>query len=177
MCCCEWIKNSAIFHVSLKYYKDFVKKGPEDSDGVANLSRWIKEEHFLDFLKHFVRFAKYSKDFPVLVLVDNHSSHLCCEALDYAKQNGISILSFPPYCTHKLQLLDRRVFGPLKHYINTACDDWSVRNPGIRFSIYDIPEVLKVSLPLAFTEQIIKAGFSAKGIHLFNLLIFTETDF
>ncbi len=84
----------------------FVKKGPENSDGVANPSGWMKEEHFLDYLRHFVRFAKCSKQFPALLLVDNHSSHLCCEALDYAKANGVTVLSFPPHCTHKLQLLD-----------------------------------------------------------------------
>lgn len=156
---------------------EFLKNGPPDCAGVANLSGWMKEEHFFDYLKHFVRFAKCSKSFPVLLLVDNHSSHLCCEALDYAKKNGVTILSFPPHCTHKLQPLDRSVFEPLKKYVNIACDDWIVRNPGKRLSIYDIPEVLTISLPLAMTESNIKAGFSSTGIHPFNSLIFTDDDF
>jgi hypothetical protein len=41
------------------------------------------------------------------------------QALDFCKKNGIVLLSFPPHCTHKLQPLDRAVFGPFKKMINT----------------------------------------------------------
>lgn len=159
------------------YRPEFIEKGPENCCGAANPSGWMTEDLFTEYLLHFVRFSKCSKSFPAILLVDNHCSHLSCEALDYGKDHGITVLSFPPHCTHKLQPLDRSVFGPIKSYINTAIDDWIVRNPGKRFSIYDVPEVVKIALPLGASEANIKAGFKCTGIHPFNSLIFTDADF
>ncbi|XP_047137495.1 uncharacterized protein LOC124814000 [Hydra vulgaris] len=93
---------------------------PPGSDGDANPSGWMKEDTFCKFLTHFVKNARPSKEHPVLLLVDNHFSHLSLNALDYATANGIIMLSFPPHCTHKLQPLDRTVNGPFKKAVNTA---------------------------------------------------------
>ena len=44
--------------------------------------------------------------------------------LNLAKDSGINMLSFPPYCFHKLQPLDLGVFSPFKKRIakaQTAC--------------------------------------------------------
>ncbi|KAF2902807.1 hypothetical protein ILUMI_03378 [Ignelater luminosus] len=57
---------------------------------------------------------KPSEEKPVLLLLDNHDSHLSIEALDYFKANGVTVLPFPPHCRRKLQPLDRSVYGPLK---------------------------------------------------------------
>jgi len=95
----------------------------------------------------------------VLLLLDNHDSHLSITALDICKENGVTVLSFPPHCSHKLQPLDRSVYGPLKKYCNSAIDNWMVNNPGKTFSIYDIPGIVKTALPLATTPNNITAGF------------------
>ncbi|KAH9524423.1 hypothetical protein Btru_054516 [Bulinus truncatus] len=42
---------------------------------------------------------------------------------DYATANGIVMLSFPPHCTHKLQPLDRTVYGPFKKACNNKLND------------------------------------------------------
>ena len=76
------------------------------SHGDANPTGWMKAEHFLNFVKHFVYHVKPSKE-PVVLLLDNHDSHLSILALDYYKQNGVTVLSFPPHCSHKLKPLDR----------------------------------------------------------------------
>ena len=39
-------------------------------------------------------------------------------------------LIFSPHASHKLQLLERGVFGPLKKYNNAACSNWMISNPG-----------------------------------------------
>lgn len=41
-------------------------------------------------------------------------------------------------CSHRLQPLDRSVFGPLKHYVNTASDLWMKNHPGQQMTIYDV---------------------------------------
>ncbi|GFR98154.1 tigger transposable element-derived protein 6-like protein [Elysia marginata] len=53
---------------------------------------------------------------PILLLLDNHVSHLYIPAIDLCKENHITLLSLPPCTSHKLQPLDRVVSGPLKTY-------------------------------------------------------------
>lgn len=84
----------------------------------------MKEENFIKFAKHFVHRTRSSADRPLLLLLDNHDSHLTIEALNYFKENGVTVLSCPPLCSHEQQLLDRSFYGPLKKYINSSCDNW-----------------------------------------------------
>ena len=63
------------------------------------------------FMKHFVKTVKVNIEHPVLLSLDNHYSHLAIDVLDYCKDNGVVVLSFPPHCSYKLQPLDRTVFG------------------------------------------------------------------
>lgn len=78
----------------VNYRDHFVRDGPVGSLGDANPSGWMKEEHFVKFIKHFIHHARCSKERPVLLLLDNHKSHLSVEALDICKENGVTVLSF-----------------------------------------------------------------------------------
>lgn len=159
-------------------YKDhFIRDGPVGCIGAGNPSGWMNEEIFITFLKHFVQHVKSTKESPVLLLLDNHETHLSVPALDYAKENGITMLSFPPHCSHKLQPLDRSVFGPLKAFFNSACDNWMKTHPGKTISIYDIPGLVKDVFPMAATPSNIMAGFRVSGVYPFNRDIFTDLDF
>lgn len=160
------------------HFKDhFLKMAPPGSVGGANPSGWINEELFLTFLKHFVATVKCTREKPVLLLLDNHDTHLSIAALNYAKESGIVMLSFPPHCSHKLQPLDRSVFGPLKKFINSACTAWMKSNPGKVITIYDIPGIVATSLPMALTPSNIMSGFRVTGIYPFNKDVFSEQDF
>lgn len=93
--------------------------------------------------------------------MDNHESHITVEAINKAKDNGIVLFTIPPHTTHKLQPLDRGVFGPFKTYYNEACKNWLLNNPGKPLSIYDIAAITGKAYPLAFTPANITAGFSS----------------
>ena len=155
----------------------FLNGGPTGCRGTANSSGWMHEDDFLEFLKHFTTNVKCSKQKPSLLLLDNHSSHLSIKGLDFAKENGVVMLSFPPHCSHKLQPLDRTVFGPLKKAVNRACDSWMVGNPGKSMTIYDIPGILKTAYPQALTMMNVQSGFRSTGIWPLNRDIFSEIDF
>ena len=43
--------------------------------------------------------------------------------------HGIVIVTFPPHCSHKLQPLNRSVFGPLKRYFNAASVTGMLKSP------------------------------------------------
>ena len=53
---------------------------------------------------------------PILIL-DNHDSHISIETIDLSKENGVTLLMLLPHCSHKLQPLDRSVYGPFKTFI------------------------------------------------------------
>ena len=109
--------------------------------------------------------------------MDNHSSHLTVPAIDFARENGIVMATFPPHCSHRLQPLDRGVYGPLKKYVNTEADCWMRNNPGKNMSIYDIPGIIKIALPKACNPQNIMGGFKSSGIVPFSPDTFDDDDF
>lgn len=161
----------------VRYQDHFIRDGPIGSAGSANPSGWMQDEAFIKFLEHFKKHTNASPSHKVLLVLDNHSSHIHIDALDFCKTNGIVMLSFPPHCSHKLQPLDRSVFGPLKKAVNSTCDGWMRNHPGKTMSIYDIPGILGVAMPLVFTQSNIQAGFRTTGIVPFNRHLFGELDF
>lgn len=101
----------------VRFKPHFLQDAPPGSDGSANPSGWMKEVHFIEYIRHFIKYSKASKENPLVLLLDNHDSHLSPGALNICKEQGITVLSFPPHCSHKLQPLDRSVYGPLKKYV------------------------------------------------------------
>lgn len=77
-----------------------------------------------------------TKENPILLLCDNHKSHISIEAIDYARENWIVYLTFPPHTSHKLQPLDVTVFGPFKAKLKVAFNDMAHKSS--RKSFIDI---------------------------------------
>lgn len=161
----------------VKFQNHFLRGGPIGCIGTANKSGWMQGEEFLQFMKHFVNYARPSINKKVLVLLDNHESHLYLPVIDFCRDNGVVLLSFPPHCSHKLQPLDRCVYGPFKKYVNKEMDRWMTMNPGKRMTIYDIPQIAAGALPDATSPRNITSGFKVSGIHPFNPNVFGEDEF
>ncbi len=89
-----------------RFYSHFIHEGPLASAGAANGSGWMQADEFLQFLQHFANHTKPSLESKVLLLQDNHVSHLSVQAMDLCRERGIILLTFPPQCTHKLCPLD-----------------------------------------------------------------------
>ena len=98
----------------VKFQRHFLNGAPPGSKRGTNPSGLMTEEHFLDLLKHFVEHVCCTHEKPCLLLLDNHKLYICIERLDFTKENGILMLSFPPHCTHRLQPLDQSMYGPFK---------------------------------------------------------------
>ncbi|CAG2192489.1 unnamed protein product [Mytilus edulis] len=64
------------------------------------------------FDKVFIPFCGTRR--PVLLIFDNHDSHISINLIEKAKANNIHIIGLPPHTTHLLQPLDVAIFGPLK---------------------------------------------------------------
>jgi len=160
------------------HYRDhFIKGGPPGCIGLVHPSGWMTDTNFLEVMKHLVKHIRCTVEKPILLTLDNHESHISIAVLDYAKQNGVIILSFPPHCSHKLQPLDRSVYGPFKRYVASAQDAWMKNHPGQSMTIYDIPQVVANALPLAATPVNVCAGFRVTGISPFDRDIFGDDEF
>ena len=68
-----------------RMYRD----GPPGCIGLAHRSGWMSSENFLCSLQHFQKEVKPSKEDPVLLLFDNHESHISIEVVSLCKDNGI----------------------------------------------------------------------------------------
>ncbi len=124
--------------------------------------------NFFKSLQHFHSFVKCSKEKPVLLIMDNHISHLDFQAVTFAKDNGIILLTLPPHCSHALQPLDVTVYGPFKKRLGASQNDWMFVNPGVRISIKEIAELSKSPYENSFTTKKIIKGFKKTGIYPFN---------
>lgn len=161
-----------------KNFKDFMLKGaPPGTIGGANPSGWSTEELYLQLMEHFIKQTKPSKDERVLLLIDNHETHLSLQTLQLASEAGVVVLTFPPHSSHRLQPLDVSVYFPFKAFYNQGVEAWHINNPGKTMDIYSVAEVVGQAYPRAFTTSNITSGFKKTGIFPLDRNIFTETDF
>jgi hypothetical protein len=140
-----------------------LKGGPSGCLGMAHVSGWPNSSIFVEYLKHFIQHVKPSNSNKALLIFDDHDSHCSVEVVNLAKKNSIILLTIPPYTSHKLQPLDRSVFGLYKTYYNAACKDWMNTHLGTPITIYEVAELCGKSYPLAFDPVNIQVGFRGHG--------------
>ncbi|XP_039966076.1 uncharacterized protein LOC120778353 [Bactrocera tryoni] len=100
----------------------FMTHASHGAVGVANGSGYMNSDVFPQFMRHFIKHTGANADSATMLLLDNHGSHLSIEAIDLALDHGITLLSFPPKCTHKMQPLDVAVFAPFKGMMTVKHD-------------------------------------------------------
>lgn len=99
---------------------------------------WTNAELFLVWLKHFVQNSKCIKGKPVLLVLDNHTSHISLEAYEFCRDHGIVMVSLPPHTSHRLQPLDVTFFGPLKAAFRKESDNMMKVEPLRKITEYDL---------------------------------------
>ena len=127
-----------IFPRSRFVNKSILAGAPMGSAEFAAKSGLINEEIFVKYLEHFIQFTKCSTENPILLIMDNHPSHISLAASLMKGKHGIVIVTIYSLTSHKLQPLDRTGYGPFKGYYNSALDNWVKENPVTAFSIYGI---------------------------------------
>ena len=151
-----------------RYQNIFLRGAPAGSLGFSSRSGWINNEIWLEFLKHFAAQTGVSKGTPALLIIDNHSSHVNIDAVNFACENGIVLLAIWLHTTHKMQPLDVSVYGPFKNFYDKALDSWMRSHPGERFTIYHVAAAVNEAFLSAMTTRNIISGFKATGIWPYN---------
>lgn len=156
---------------------ELTDRAPAGTLQLVSDSGFINSELFLRWLDHFQTFSKSSVEDQVLLILDNHSSHVSLQAVLKCREMGINMLSLPPHSSHKIQPLDKNFFGPLKSAYAQECDKWHLSNTGRPITMFRVAELFaKAYARIASIERATKA-FEICGIFPYNPHVFSEEDF
>ena len=108
-------------------------------------SGFVNSDLFLDWMKHFQSTVKSCPEDPVLLILDNHSSHISLDVVLYCRQHSIHMLSLPPHSSHKAQPLDMCFYGPLKTHYAGAAENWMAMHPGRAITPFQVAELLNTT--------------------------------
>ena len=141
-------------------------------------SGWMTTELFNVWFKEFIKFSKATKESPVLLIVDGHSTHTKnLKLLDIARDNGVVILCLPPHCSHRLQPLDVTFFKPLSLYYSEEVRKWLRSHPGKVLTLFQISTIFGAAFLHAATMSTAINGFRKTGIWPPDLNVFSDADF
>lgn len=98
------------------------------------------------------------------------------DLLETARKENIHVFALPPHTTHKLQPLDKCVFGPFKKYYGAACTEFLSEHPANVVSKVTWTKLFATAWNLAFCSGTIKKAFQATGIHPFDPSVVTRRD-
>ena len=128
---------------------------------------WMNQDLFNQwFTTHFLQYA--TRERPVLLLMDGHSSHYSPSTVTAAADNGVILFTLPPNTTHITQPLDRACFAPLKSAWRDACHRFITDNPGKAVTHYDFNKVFAEAWYKAMTIRNVMQSFKVTGIYPFN---------
>jgi len=157
-----------------KYKPEFCKRAPQNTLGMASDCGSMNSELFVSWLKHFTKYVTASQDRPVLLILDNHISHCSLPAINYCQENGIILLSLPPYASYKLQPLEIACFGSLKKFMAEECDRLISQHPDQSITICQIGEIFRTAYHKTVSIDKAINAFRDTGIFPQNPSVFRE---
>lgn len=113
---------------------------------------------------------------PVILLLDDHSSHYEPDTIRLAAKEGVIIVCLPPHTTHVSQPLDVSFFRPLKVYWSEGCHLYMQDNPGRVVTKYQFSSLFSVAWYKAIKPENLVSGFRKAGICPFNSNAITVPD-
>ena len=126
---------------------------------------WMNSGSFMIFLQKFYDWLLVNQiQRPVILILDNASSHSAVDAMSFAKSHDIVIVFLPPNATHIAQPLDVAVFGPFKKVLNKIFRDLRISISGSNISKAEMIHCIIQSWSEGNIKENLRAGFGACGI-------------
>lgn len=153
------------------------KDGPDGALYEHSKNGWINEEIFLKWLVHFRDYCKPNSESPVLLILDNHSSHISLQIYNFCKENNIILLSIPPHTSHHLQPLDVVLYGPVKSAFNRECGLFLKSCGHKKITPYDLAALFNKAYSRVASLDKGSKGFAVCGISPLDPSKFSSEDF
>lgn len=153
------------------------KNGPTGAIYRCSKSGWITEQLFTEWIKHFANYTKATTEDPVMLVMDNHSTHSNLATYNFCRENGIKVISIPPHTSHRLQPLDVCFFAPLKIAYNQECDRYIKTKQYEKILQTDIADLFKNAYNRTATVEKGVRAFEVTGIFPCNRFIFSDEEF
>ena len=92
---------------------------------------WMQMDIFTTWFKHFIRSSGTTINNHVLLILDDHSTHINnLELIHLARENGVVLRCLPLHCSHRMQPLVVSFMKPLSTYYDQELEKWLRNNPG-----------------------------------------------
>lgn len=153
------------------------KDGPAGAIYRCSDNGWINEILFFEWIQHFTTFSKPSAEEPILLILDNHASHISHDIYNHCKAHNIHMLSLPPHTSHRMQPLDVTFYGPLKAAYKKESDCFMKSHLAERITPYDVASLFNKAYSNVASISKGESGFRVTGIFPMNSDVFTEEDF
>ena len=132
---------------------------------------WMTSAAFYEYFTNvFYPYLLEQKiEFPVIVFLDRHGSHLSYHLSEFCSENQIVVACLPPNTTHMMQPLDVSFFAPMKKKWCKMLKTWRINHDGIDLQKFDIPVALFDILREENFKKSITAGFKCCGLYPFDV--------
>ncbi len=150
----------------------YAKKPPHWSYGKSD-SGWMTSEVMYEYICNdfYPNLVKKKVEFPVIIFLDGHSSHLSLPLSEFCVLHGIIIVCLPPNCTNYIQVLNVAYFRPMKVGWLDMKRQFPIEN-GCTMQKEDVPMVLQKLLDKLDFSKVIQKGF-----HCCRLFPFDANNF
>ncbi|XP_053381964.1 uncharacterized protein LOC128549365 [Mercenaria mercenaria] len=139
---------------------------PDSWLSATSESGYMDGDLFLSWFR-MVFVPNCGKERPVLLVLDNHDSHVTLPLVECARENNIILLGMPAHTTHILQPLDVKVNGPLKNRFSSLAVKLGFVNRSFTVQRAEFPIVLRHALEQT-TPASVRVAFAVTGIVPFN---------
>ncbi|XP_074109746.1 uncharacterized protein LOC141534337 [Cotesia typhae] len=148
-----------------------VKNCPEGWGVGLSGNGWMTSESFYEYITNifYPWLVKQGTQFPIVLYLDNHSSHMTMPLVTFCRENGIELIGLVPNSTHIMQPLDISFFHPFKQTWKKSVPRWKNSKNVSRVKKEDFPLVLKFALDAMVQEKnAVISGFKAAGLYPFD---------
>lgn len=135
-------------------------------------SGWMVAPTFYEYIANcfYPWLIENDIQFPVLLLLDGHKSHINLELSKFCSEKRILLFSLLPNATNVLQPCDVGVFRSLKASWRASVRDWKQKNGNLRIiSKINFTSIFKGAFDSSIDTIKIKNAFKKCGIFPFNV--------
>lgn len=149
---------------------EITSKIPEDWGVGLSDNGWMNSDVFFEYIKNVLHphLVRTGTQFPVVLFVDGHKSHLTYATSELCTNLGIILIALYPNCTRLLQPADVSAFKPLKTQWQKTVLEWRRNNPSQALTKTQFVPLLKDTIEKSLNPSTIINGFRATGLCPFN---------